>query len=141
MARWPGEGVVAGRTQARRKRSWRLPGRTTILGRRLARTGRSPLCSASSRRRVKKGCCKHIFQVFQMFHRYAASVSYGCCKSRSGCCIWLYTYVASFCSQCFICFFHTYVPSVFIWMLQMFHILVASVLSRLKASRPLVGFR
>jgi hypothetical protein len=28
-----------------------------------------------------------MFQVFQMFHMYVASVSYGCCKSRSGCCI------------------------------------------------------
>ena len=25
--------------------------------------------------------CKHIFQVFQMFHRYVASVLYRCCKS------------------------------------------------------------
>jgi hypothetical protein len=33
-------------------------------------------------------CCRCMFQVFQMFHRYVASVSYGCCKSRSGCCIY-----------------------------------------------------
>jgi hypothetical protein len=28
-----------------------------------------------------------MFQVFQMLYRYIASVSYGCCESRSGCCI------------------------------------------------------
>jgi hypothetical protein len=32
---------------------------------------------------------------------------------------WLYTYVASICSKCFICF-QTYVGNVFIWMLYMF---------------------
>jgi hypothetical protein len=32
-------------------------------------------------------CCKHMFQVFRIFQRYVASVSYGCCKSRSRCCI------------------------------------------------------
>ena len=31
-------------------------------------------------------CCKNMFQVFQMFHRYVASVLYGRCKSRSRCC-------------------------------------------------------
>jgi hypothetical protein len=41
----------------------------------------------------------------------------------------LYTYVANFCYQCFICVFGTYVASVFICMLHMFHIYVASVLS------------
>ena len=28
-----------------------------------------------------------MFQVFQMFIRYVANISYRCCKSRSGCCI------------------------------------------------------
>jgi hypothetical protein len=42
---------------------------------------------------------------------------------------WLYTYVVSYCSQCFICF-HTYVASVCIYMLHMFHTYVTSVLSR-----------
>jgi hypothetical protein len=32
-------------------------------------------------------CCKSMFHVFQVFHRYIAIVSYGCCKSRSRCCI------------------------------------------------------
>ena len=40
--------------------------------------------------------------------------------------LWLYTYVANVCSQCFIC----YIASVFIWMLHMFYTYVASVLSR-----------
>ena len=42
---------------------------------------------------------------------------------------WLYAYVASVCSKCFIYFFQTYVASVFIWMLHIFHTYVASVLS------------
>jgi hypothetical protein len=33
-------------------------------------------------------CCKSMFHVFQVFHRYLAIVSYGCCKSRSRCCIY-----------------------------------------------------
>jgi hypothetical protein len=36
---------------------------------------------------AERACCKHMFQVFQMFHRYVVSVPYGCCISRSGCCI------------------------------------------------------
>jgi hypothetical protein len=41
--------------------------------------------------------CKCIFQVF---HMYVAIVTYGCCKSRSGCCIFckcFQRYVASVC--------------------------------------------
>jgi hypothetical protein len=30
-------------------------------------------------------CCKCVFYVFQMFQKDVASVSCGCCKSRSGC--------------------------------------------------------
>jgi len=41
---------------------------------------------------------------------------------------WLYTYVASVYSKCFICF-SNYVTSEFIWMLHMFHTYVVSVLS------------
>jgi hypothetical protein len=33
----------------------------------------------------RSACCKSVFQVFEMFQRYDASVAYGCCKSRSGC--------------------------------------------------------
>jgi hypothetical protein len=32
-------------------------------------------------------CCKCLFQVFWIFQRYIASVSYGCCKNKSRCCI------------------------------------------------------
>jgi uncharacterized membrane protein len=31
-------------------------------------------------------CCKTMFWVFQRFRRNVASVSRGCCKSRSRCC-------------------------------------------------------
>jgi hypothetical protein len=81
-------GFIAGRAQARCRRSWPLPGRTTILGRRLPRTSHSPVCFASSgRRRASNACFKSMFQVFQIFHKSIASVSYECCKRRSGCCI------------------------------------------------------
>jgi hypothetical protein len=30
-------------------------------------------------------CCKRVFYMLQMFHKDVASVSCGCCKSRSGC--------------------------------------------------------
>jgi hypothetical protein len=39
--------------------------------------------------------------VFQMFQRYATSVSYGCCKSKSWCCIC--------CNGC-TCMLQIYVP-------------------------------
>ena len=45
-------------------------------------------------------CCKHLFQVFVMFHRDVASVLYRCCKSRSGCCTCC-NCVSSVCSKCF----------------------------------------
>jgi hypothetical protein len=41
---------------------------------------------------------------------------------------WLYTYVSSVCSKCFICFLDVR-GKCFIWMLHMFHTYVASVLS------------
>jgi hypothetical protein len=63
------------------------------------------------------------FRVFQMFQTYVVSVSYGCCKSRSGCCIccngctrMLQAPILNVSSV----FFPTYVASVFIWMLHMF---------------------
>ena len=31
--------------------------------------------------------CKSMFQMFQLCQMYVSSVSYRCCKSRSGCCI------------------------------------------------------
>ena len=40
-----------------------------------------------------------MFHVFHLFQTYVASVLSGCCKSRSGCCI--YMHVASICFQVF----------------------------------------
>jgi hypothetical protein len=34
-------------------------------------------------------CFKCMFQMFYMFQTYVASVSFGCCKSRSRCCIYI----------------------------------------------------
>ena len=42
---------------------------------------------------------------------------------------WLYTYVASVCSKCFIYFFRRMFASVFIWMLHVFHTYVTCILS------------
>jgi hypothetical protein len=76
------------------------------------------------RKKVEKNtCCKRMFQVFQMFQRYVASVSDEYCKSRSGCFIccnpnisFVFSNVCL--SGCYICF-HTYVPSCkfFLWLL------------------------
>ena len=60
------------------------------------------------------GCCKCMFQVFQVFHMHVASVSCGCCKSRSGCCI------------CFAMAIHVCCKRLF-QMFQLFHMHVASV--------------
>jgi hypothetical protein len=62
--------------------------------------------------------CKYMFQIFHLFQKYVASVLSGCCKSRSGCCIYCNSYVTSVCSKCFICFRH---------MLQVCHLGVAKV--------------
>jgi hypothetical protein len=85
----------------------------------------------ASRCCAKSACCKHMFQVFNMLQRYVSSVSYECCKSRLGCCIC--------CNGCTCMFqtsipnvssiFQTFVASVFISMLHMFHTYVANVLS------------
>jgi hypothetical protein len=64
-------------------------------------------------------CWKRMFQVFQMLQRHVASVSYVCCKSKSGCCIchngctcMLQTYVSNvsyiFSDACCICFTHIF---------------------------------
>ena len=48
------------------------------------RINEPPFSQAASRCCAESACCKRMFQVFQMFQRYVSSVSYGCCKSRSG---------------------------------------------------------
>jgi hypothetical protein len=118
VARRLGEGVVVGQGQSKCRRSWLLPTRATILGRRLVRTSRSPLCSASSGRMSEK----------LMFHRNVASISYICCKSRSGCCIYYNSYTRML--QVFIhnvsSVFKMHVASVFVWMLHMFRTYIAT---------------
>jgi hypothetical protein len=103
-AGWPGQpsssragalDVACGPTTRRRCRRWPAPGKAQAQlpaakqrhhpRPRLAGTGRSPLCSTSCGRMVKNTDCQRIFQVFQMFQRYVASVLDGCCKCRSGC--------------------------------------------------------
>jgi hypothetical protein len=68
-------------------------------------------------------CCKRIFQVYVSEVR-CRCVSYGCCKSRSECCIccngYIYTYI---------CFFRHKLQVCVIWMLRIFHTYVASVSS------------
>jgi hypothetical protein len=49
---------------------------------------------------------KCMFQMFHLFQTYVASVLFGCCKSRSGCCVYIYANVSG----------------VFIRMLQVFHL-------------------
>ena len=63
-------------------------------------------------------CFKCMFQIFLQFQTYVASVLSRCCKSRSGCCI--YMHVASICFKCFRCF---------IRMLQVFHLDVGKSIS------------
>jgi hypothetical protein len=76
-----------------------------------------PLCIVSHGKRVRNACYKTMFQVFQMFYRYVAHVSCGCCKSRSGCCI---------CCKRLFKMFHLFLrcmfaSTFFIWMLYMSH--------------------
>jgi hypothetical protein len=76
----------------KRRRSCLLPGHAIILSRRPARTGCLPALHYVVWKKGENTYCKPMFQVFQMFHMYIASVLCGCCKSRSGCCI---------CCKCF----------------------------------------
>jgi hypothetical protein len=66
-----------------------------------------------------------------MLQVHVLSVSCGCCKSRSGCCICCNdcTHILQVPVLMFLLFFQTYVVSVFIWMLHMFCTYVASILS------------
>jgi hypothetical protein len=56
-------------------------------------------------------CFKCLFQMFHLFQTYVASILSGCCKSTSGCCI--YMHVASICFKYFQVF-DTYVCKCFI---------------------------
>jgi hypothetical protein len=66
-------------------------------------------------------CFKCIFQIFHLYLTYVQVFSSGCCKSRSGCCI--YVHVVSVCFKCFSCF---------ICLLQVFHLDVAYVCNDFK---------
>ena len=61
--------------------------------------------------------CERLFQLIQIFKSYVASVLYGYCKSRSGCCICCNGYTrmlqASVPNVSSV-FFHTYVANMFI---------------------------
>ena len=70
---------------------------------------------------------KCMSQIFHLFQKYVVSVSSGCCKSRSRCCI--YMHVARVCFKCFKYFRR--MMQVF----QLFRTYVASVLSRCCKSR------
>jgi hypothetical protein len=101
----------------------------------LAGTDHFPLCSMSYRRRVKNAGCERMFQVFQ---RYVASVSYGCCKcNRSGCCICcngytpmlqafvpnvssVFSYVCCKCVYLDVAYVSHIYCKCFLWMLHMF---------------------
>jgi hypothetical protein len=76
VARRPGEGVIAGRAQASRRRSWPLPSRAIILGRRLTGIGRSPaLCCVERKKKGKN-------RIFQEYISSISDVSEVCCKCR-----------------------------------------------------------
>ena len=45
-----------------------------------------PFFQALKRCCAETACCKRVFQSFQMFQSYVASVLYQCCKNTSGCC-------------------------------------------------------
>jgi hypothetical protein len=78
---------------------------------------------------VASVCCKRIFQVF---HMHVAGVSYGCCKSRSRCCIYCNGYtrtlqasianVSAVSDGCCMCF---------IWVLHMFYTFILQVFHRM----------
>jgi hypothetical protein len=91
-------------------------------------------------------CFKCMFQIFHLFQTYVASVSFGYCKTRSGCCIYMQVFqvfLYVYC-KCFILMFPiaAHVFSSFFWcfgrMLQVFQLFwtyVASVLSVCYKSR------
>jgi hypothetical protein len=63
-----------------------------------------PTIKATSRCYAENTCCKRMFQVFQMFRSYVASVSYRCCKSRSK----YVAMVVHICCKCFIRMLHMF---------------------------------
>jgi hypothetical protein len=66
-------------------------------------------------------CFQRYVLSVHLFQTYVASVLSGCCKSRSGCCI--YMHIVSVCFECFMCF---------IRILQVFYLDTAYVLQWLQ---------
>jgi hypothetical protein len=64
---------------------------------------------------VASACCKHMFKVLHVFYMHVASISRGCCKSKSRCCICYNGYTVC-CKHLFQMFqlFQTNVARVFI---------------------------
>jgi hypothetical protein len=48
-------------------------------------------------------CLKCMYKIFYLFRTYVASVSFGCCKSRCGCCIYMQVFQV-FSYICYMCF-------------------------------------
>jgi hypothetical protein len=97
VARRLGEGVIAGRARPIEGTAGCCQAAPSSSAAGLPESVVPLLCVASKeRRRVKTAYFKSIFQVFQMFQRYVASVVYRCCKSRSGCCIYWNGYTHMF---------------------------------------------
>jgi hypothetical protein len=63
-----------------------------------------------------------------MLQKYVARVSYGCCKRDVAYVAMVYTRMLQTCVPNVSYVFETYVASVFIWMLLMFHTYIVSVL-------------
>jgi hypothetical protein len=86
---------------------------------------------------------KCMFQMIHLFRTYVARVSFGCCKTRPGCCIYMQVFqVFSYvCCKCYILIFayvcngYTRVFKFFSGVLQVFQTYVTSVLSRCCKSR------
>jgi hypothetical protein len=73
---------------------------------------RSPACLPYF---AESACCKHMFQIFQMFQRYVVNVSYRCCKVDRVCiCCNSYTHILQVSIPNVTPIFQTYVASVFI---------------------------
>ena len=116
---WPGDGAVAGRATCHHPGSLAGRNRPFLALLRVFRKKNDGL---------KNAYCKRIFQVFQMFQRYIVAFHADVVKIDRDiimvvhvCCKLMFTM--------FYLFFQTYVVSVFIWMLHIFHTHVSSVLS------------
>ena len=79
--------LLAPSRRVRRPPGRAKPGATSDGGGDGARAAPAPTPTAGIARPRPPACCKRMFQVFQIFRRYVSSVSCGCYKSRSRCCV------------------------------------------------------